>query len=202
MTTIDRLRAHLGPPGQRDPQLLATLRWLDRPPWADAGPLGALFDHQQTLLQHGTLCWAYLVMANSALWQPGPEPCAAAFAVWSDDPFVDRFPHWLQRPASYLGNYHGASTRSPTPPIAYREYLRIRDETMHVSHLLLPPHMTEGRAVYSQAVLLVRAHLPRGYVTGRLFPLLQLRAPGIPPTAMVFPSSLWPAQLRHVWERQ
>jgi hypothetical protein len=201
VTTIDRLREHLGAPGRRDPQFLSTLALRERPAWAVAGPIRALFDHQRDLLAQGSVCWAYLVMANMVLWRPGPEPYAAADVVWSEDPFVDRFPYWLSRPAMHLRHYHEEATGSPNPPLAYREYLQIRDETMHVSHSLLPPHMTEGRAVYSQTVLLVRAHLPQKQLTGRLFPLLQLRAPNVTPTAMVLPSSLWPTEVRRVWER-
>ena len=202
MTTIDRLREHLGAPGRRDPRLLATLALLERPAWANRGPIQALFDHQHQLLARGSVCWAYLVMANMVLWRSGPEPYAAASVVWSEDPFVDRFPYWLARPAEHLGHYHEESTASPNPPLGYREYLQIRDETMHVSHSSLPPHMTDGRAVYSQSVLVVRAHLPQAKLTGRLFPLLQLRAHDVTPTAMVLPSMLWPAEVRRTWERE
>jgi hypothetical protein len=201
MTTIQRLRDYLGPPGKRDPQRLADLSLAKRPSWATFGPIQSLFEHHEELLARGSICWAYLVMANSVMWEPGSETCAPASVVWSEDPFVDRFPHWLERPASHLGKYHSNSTASPNPPVAYREYLRIRDEMLHVSHVKLPPHMTGGRVVYSQTVLLMRAHLPLGYLTGSLFPLLQLRASDVPPTAMVFPANLWPPELRRSWER-
>jgi len=165
-------------------------------------PIQALFDHQNELLARGSVCWAYLVMANEVLWRPGPEPYGAASVVWSADPFVDRFPYWLERPARHLRKYHEESTQSPSPPLAYRDYLQIRDETLHVSHSALPPHMTDGRAVYNQSVLLVRAHLPKEKLTGRLFPLLQLRAPDVTATAMVLPSVLWPAEVRRAWEQE
>jgi hypothetical protein len=202
MTTIQRVRDRCGAPGHRKSTELAEIRFPPRPGWAEASnPIRALFDHQDLVLNEGKICWGYIVMANLVLYAPGPQLVSAANVVWSIDPFVDRFPFWLVRPADHLAHYHDEATRAPQPPIAHLEYLRTRDEHCHVSSIRLPLHMTDGRVVHVLTVLVYRDHLPKGYLTGRLVPLLVLHERHLPATGMILPSSLWPDELRRAWER-
>jgi hypothetical protein len=207
MTTIERVRKLNGAPHRRRPEQLARFNLPARPEWANREGLGnyhpirLIFDNSQALFAGGTICWGYVVMANTVLFRSGPEPCSAAAVVWSADPFVDRFPHWLAGPASHLGHYNTESTPAPQPPTAHYLYLRMRDHFVHGDGIPLPPYMTEGRLVHLLAVPIFREHLPKGYLTGQLMPLLVLPRTHLPAMGMVLPCAVWPEELRRAWER-
>jgi hypothetical protein len=206
MTTIERMRKLIGEPGRRRPEQLAHFNLPVRPEWAHPENLGnspraLIFDHAQEVFRKGIICWGHIVIANEALYRPGTEACLPAAVVWSVDPFVDRFPHWLSVPAQHLDHYGDEPTPAPQPPSAHCAYLHIRDMHATYENLALPPYMTEGRLVHLFEVMIFRQHLPKGYLTGKLMPLLVSTKAVLPALGMAVPCAIWPDELRRAWER-
>jgi hypothetical protein len=206
MTTIERMRRLIGVPGRRRPEQLAHFALPERPGWAHAkqignSPLALVFDHAQEVFRKGTICWGYIVVANEVLNQPGPESCSPAAVVWSVDPFVDRFPHFLAMPAQHLKQYFEVATFAPQPPSAHFTYLHMRDWYATYGNLAVPPYLTDGRLVHLCEMPIFRAHLPKGYLTGKLMPLLVLPKSVLPAMGMAVPCAIWPEELRRAWER-
>lgn len=200
MMTIERVRERCGAPGARRKSELAKITFPVRPPYATGGgPAAAMFTDWYALVQEGVVCWGYFVVADGDLFVPDAAPVAPAIVIWSVDPFVDRFPYWLSRPAAHLSHYRDRDTLPPQPPQAHHCYLRIRGDVFRHGNVRLPPHMTDGRAVYQLTVNVFPEHLPRRFLAGKLVPLLVLHKRGYADTGMVLPSTLWPAELRRAW---
>jgi hypothetical protein len=212
MTMISSIRQFIGKPGERSRVAMRNVNIPRKPGWVTVSkwtglfsrklvndPVRNIFEYSELLLQHGRVCWGHSVIANTEMFEPGAEDCPGVF-VYSDDPFVDRFPGWLGRPASHLQYYHSDETRAPNPPRCYEHYLAIRDEMNYQENTQLSPVLTENRVVYYVSVLIFREHLPHGYLTGHLVPMLTLNREGYPKMAMILPCQLWPDELRDEWE--
>ena len=214
MTMISSIRTFVGKPGHRSSVALRNISIPKPPSWMELSrmsdifrpnktynPLQNIFTNSDVLLAHGRISWGYLVMANTLMFELGDDDHPGVF-VYSHDPFVDRYPRWLSRPASHISYYHNEETPAPNPPSCYQHYISIRDEVHYQTNQQLPLVMTDNRVVHYASIIIFRQHLPHGHLTGKLVPMLTLDTENHPKMAMILPCQLWPDDLLADWEQE
>jgi hypothetical protein len=117
---------------------------------------------QNRILREGVPVVAYIVQANSSLFQPGGMDSPAQALITFDEtiPEVDAFLEDLAgRVAALKGEF-------PDDPVGRQVAVLVNDEAYrpHTRHLL-PAEFTEGREVYSVHIWIVRRYLPGGKLT-------------------------------------
>ncbi len=156
--------------------------------------LWTLYRERMRVLETGQVVWAALVQANQLLFEPGTLDCPAA-AVYGLDPSFDRDPDELRRIAHELFALKGTT---PADPALRQAADDITNEMARRYNMRLPDALTGGRDVYMTCIMVHRRHLPTGYLTQGLFPLVV--APGQTPATMILPSRYWGPELRFFWE--
>jgi hypothetical protein len=192
--TIAACRAAIGHPPRKlgdSPHLkFAPPGWMSQFP---RDPLWEIYRHQAKLYQRGVVVWGHIVQANNRLFTPGPDDCPAS-VIYSPDPALDNKPASLERIAQSLFAVKGTGQSDAELAEFSRLLANERDRAMR---LAVPKSLCEGVQVYHTGVMVVRKHLPRGYLTGSLFPLLI--QPSITPAAIILPSQYWPPELTERW---
>jgi hypothetical protein len=166
-------------------------------PWMHASNdrLLDIYRHRKALLQRGQVVWGHLIQANAQLFRPGANDCPAA-AVYSRDPFFDDQLATLSRIANALYDLKGTQ---PDDPTLARFAHTITDERERIMKLAVPHKLTGGRDVFYTVIMVHRKHLPDGYLTDSVFPLL-IHPPDIEATLIV-PSRYWSPGLVGRWQR-
>lgn len=167
------------------------------PPWMHKVPSDALWEiyrRQEWVYTQGIVVWGHIVQANSQLFSPGQTDCPAS-VLYSTDLWFDGQPEALGAIAEQLFAVKGK--RHPDPGMA--EFSRmLANEVDRAPRLPVPPALTGGRPVFHTSVMVVRGHLPRGYLTHSLFPLLI--EPRHTFAAIILPSRFWPPELLRLWD--
>lgn len=184
-------RAALGQP----PRQLGVERFRP-PPFLKTAPnnyLWEIYRQQESLFRQGLVVWGHIVQANNNLFKAGPYDHPASIIYSTDSRFDDQ-PHALESMAASLFAVKGK--RHPDPEMA--EFSRVlADEHDPAPRLPVPRSLTGGYAVFHTAIIVVRQHLPQGYLTHSLFPLLieaQLTT-----AAIIVPCRFWPPGLVAMW---
>lgn len=191
---LDAIRHTHGPAARRR----EADRWTpERPAWMTADDaLGAIYRTVDTWLAEGEITWAHLFMANSALWEPGDDDLPAG-VVYSFDPWFERHPERLKPIGRRIYGYHESDTAPARP------WERLVRDSLHTGyerplHMELPPSLSGGRVVAHSSTVIHRAHLPKGYITGSVLPMLVQRARA-PHVCVPVPSAFWPQELLQRW---
>ncbi len=189
-------------------------RWTDRPsrppdwwhlplpPWAQ-DELEA-FGHGRVALplwQRGEIRWGWMLMAHVDIYAPG-EKDRAAGVLWSPDPLLQDDPGLLQATcaAYWVVKSGGFSDGQPLTEVPGLKgfVAHSRDEYTRRGRIRLPPMIAGARIIYDETLMLQRAHLPQGHLTGKLVPLV------VDPSAQVravrlLPCQIWPTPLVEMW---
>ena len=167
-------------------------RWL----WFKPGDwLNTVYRRQRRLRREGRVAWGVLVQANKLLFEPGPWDHPASVIYSPDSSFDDSLPD-LGTLAHGLYDVKGEHVADPQ----LQEFSRVlADELDRAPGLQVPPSLTGGRKVFHTAIMIVRKHLPQGYVTNGYFPLVV--DPADWKAAMILPSRYWSAGVLEDWER-
>lgn len=167
-----------------------------RPAWlrvARGDWLNAVYAGQERLWTGGKVVWGALVQANSLLFKPGGADSPAS-VVYSLDPFFEDHLAALSALAHYLFSIKGERVDEPELQAFSR---LLADEMDRSPGLRVPPSLTEGRAAYHTTIMVVRKHLPKGYLKSDYFPLVVDPADRRP--AMILPSKYWPSSVYKDW---
>jgi len=166
--------------------------WLKRRP-KDELQLG--FRHQDRIRREGHVVWAAIVQANSQLFRRGPNDCPAS-VIFSLDPWYDTHPQELVQSAGELFELKGTDQNDPDAAAFAR---MLTNEMTRAMMLRAPKRFTNGRNVFHSSVMLARKHLPKGFLSGKLFPVWV--DPAGTGALLLVPAAFWPASLTAVWDR-
>ena len=164
--------------------------WLSKDP---TDKLAVHFEHINQLLSDGVVVWAYLIQANSMLFEKGPWdlPGEVVYCI-EDTRRAD--PLKLQQVARKLGQLKG--TQPNTPDLSrIAEYLT--DELIRVFGLPVPESISPDLKCRISTTYFVRKHLPLRKLCNPLIPFLV--HPTNPFVATSLPARYWPPELTKWW---
>ena len=145
---------------------------------------------QKLLLEQGRVAPGALVQANSQLWAPAMGD-SAALVLWSEDARFETEPRRLLELARELYDLKNSAPSDELKPIAHF----VTAEKSRPLNAPLPPDWGEvGARFYLSALLVWRAHLPTGFLTSSLLPLLVL--PEKTDATLILPGQFWPDELK------
>ena len=149
------------------------------------------FDH---LLTHGSLTWGQIVQANTLLFEPGKidSPCDVLYplkpANGDNEALSDMAASLFELKATW--KQQGDPELRRFGKTLANETTRRLGETIH-------PAVTGGRDVRHSAMMVVRKHLPTGYLADGFFPLLI--DPRVTGAVTIVPKAFWPDELVALW---
>ena len=167
---------------------------LKAPSWSASDPLGRVADAQPMLLERGRVAPAVLVQANAQLYAPGTTD-SAALALWSEDARLETDLQLLRELAAQLFDYKGETPAEPVPD-AMKPFANFvtKERARPLAEPLPTDWGLEGASFFLSALLVWRAHLPCGFLTSRVVPLLVL--PSETKAAMILPGRFWADELK------
>ncbi len=180
-------------------RLLQAGRWVKQsqaaPPAtlaAQGDPIGVVYTHLPQLIRKGRVVWGALVLADDALFAPGSGD-RPALVVYSNDDYYDARPSELAALGVRLAALRG--TRPAAPEL--RELAaQLRNDSGRPLGVPLPASLS-SREVLLTSAMIIRSHLPDGFLAGDWFPMLTHAASAVP---LVVPSPFWPQALRAAWD--
>ena len=156
------------------------------PDWAARDDLSEVLARREQLMTRGQVVLSARVMANQTLYFVGSTPSASAMVVvWSPDPFFEEHADELALVASEAVALKNTSPGGDEAEAA----CLLTDEMSRPQSVPLPRSLTQGRDVFLSALLVWRAHLPCGFLSGTLLPILVL--PGETRAALIVPGQFW-----------
>jgi hypothetical protein len=166
------------------------------PPWAvqnKSDKLTELFKNIPTVFSEGVVVWGQIIQANQLLFSPGADNCPGE-VVFSASKRVDSEVELLRDVAISMADLKGTQPENPQAA-AVAEYLT--DEMIRVFGLKAPDLIGSGIKYRISTTFFVRKHLPNGYLSNGLLPLVVL--PREPCYAMPLPSRYWAPALIRDW---
>ena len=129
---------------------------IPKPPFKS---VAAYYDF--SVLKSGTIYYGFLVEANNMLFTPQTNnsyDVMPAVFIYSTDPYFEEHPYDLQPVSEKLFNDRANNI--------------LRNESEYFSNIKVDGKLTDGREVYMTTVMVSRAHLPLGYISANLVPLI------------------------------
>ncbi|MFX0100190.1 MAG: hypothetical protein ACFFCS_11465 [Candidatus Hodarchaeota archaeon] len=168
---------------------------LNAPNWVTYGSenqIAKLYTEQDLLYNEGSVVWGHLIQANALLFEPGEDdhPCVLTYSF---DERVDSKPKLLNKLATELYRIKGRRT----DPELMEFSRKLASERSRVWKIPIPVKISEGIQCYYCAGMVIRKHLPKGYLSGSLFPFLV--CPEKTDVGMILPSRYWPQKLINQW---
>ena len=120
------------------------------------------------------------------LFEPGPNDCPAGVIY---EPVASGERSYLAYPriAQSIFDLKGKKHRDPE----LRECARwVTDEWLRIVGAIVPEQLTGGRDVLLSCLMIHRKHLPSGYLSCSMFPLII--NPEETPWTMILPGEYWP----------
>jgi hypothetical protein len=168
--------------------------WSIHPPlWAKKDQLQLFFKNQHRLRCQGQVVWGNIVQANTGLFMPGHIGYPADI-VYASQPPANFEPEILRSIAHQI---YGLKDTQPTDPVAKKVADHLTDEYQRIFGLYVPSSLASGIPCEISTIFIVRNHLPNGYLSQVLVPLLL--SPEQPKIAMILPSKYWPAAMVDWW---
>ncbi len=155
-----------------------------------------LFAAQDVLFSEGNAVWGTIVQANGKLFSEGPEDLPAVI-VYSLDEKIDSNPQLIERVAHGLYSLKGRQT---SPDLqAFSDKLK-SERTLNWK-IPIPPRISDNIQCFYTTALIVRNHLPHGYLSHNLFPFLV--CPARTNVGTILPSRYWSEKfLKKFWREK
>jgi hypothetical protein len=157
------------------------------PRWMAQDKLLPLQKHRHTLLKRGRVVWSSLVQANKYLYQPDSRD-APALVVWSEEPTLANDPLALRCLAHEIFDLKGTTGTGELADLG----ALVQAEMERPLNYAVPASLAEN--AFMTTILVFRRHLPCGFLTSGLLPLLIL--PEETPFSMILPGRFWPDELK------
>jgi hypothetical protein len=178
--------------------------WWDRntylrvptPLWAKLNKsekLNELFKNVPTLFKEGVIVWGQIIQANQLLFSPGKDNCPGE-VLFSASKRVESQVDVLRDVAASL---YGLKGTQPEEPHAATVAEYLTNEMIRVFGLKAPDLIGCGISCRISTTFFVRKHLPNGYLSNSVLPLVVL--PREPYYAMPLPSRYWAPALIREW---
>ena len=169
---------------------------IPTPLWAKRNKsekLNELFENIPTLFKEGVVVWGQIIQANQLLFSPGSDNCPGE-VLFSASKRVESDVDVLRQVASSVASLKGTQPEEPHAA-SVAEYLT--DEMIRVFGLRAPDLIACGIKCRISTTFFVRKHLPNGYLSSGVLPLVVL--PREPCYAMPLPSRYWAPELIRDW---
>jgi hypothetical protein len=118
-----------------------------------------LFADQEVLFSYGSVVWGTIVQANSQLFSPGPYD-HPAIVVYSLDERIDSKPKLIEKVARHLFSLKGNQTDQDLQEFSDR----LKSERAYKWKIPIPPRISNNIQCFYTTALIVRKHLPAGYL--------------------------------------
>lgn len=196
---LDSIERAMGPVPRRFGWLRRRKLHMRKPKWlARDSVLRALFDDQDLLLREGRTAWGAFAQVNTILFSDeGPNGTlnAPGDALHSEDPAARADPLPLIDIAHRLYDLKDGSASDLD---RQRVGEMLADEVLRKSGEPIPASLSPEFPTFMTSIFVDRRHLPLGYVSGTLLPLLVL--PEKTRAVMIVPCEFWPAAfVTEVW---
>ena len=118
-----------------------------------------------SVIESGKIYYAHIVQANSRLFEDKAFAMLThpAVVIYSTDQYFEQNPLALSKLARFL--FESRNTDNWAGKILNNEY-------EYESNLQVPMEWTDGRVVYMTTVMIYRKHLPLGYLSDSLLPII------------------------------
>ncbi len=154
-----------------------------------------IYTDQKLLFKKGKIMLGRIVQANSMLFKPGKYDCPAAM-IFTEDTFFEENPQKLGEIASNLFEIKGKATEDEELQ-KFSDILA--DEMVPVFNIDVPDKITYGKKVYFTTFMVIRKHLPVGYISNNTFPILA--CPEETEATIILPSKYWAPELKDAISR-
>ena len=162
--------------------------------------LHVIYRDKDLLLQQGTICWAYLIQANSELFNPKNTLDLPANVMYSTHPFMESHPEYLMAIGDELTDYKNQPESEI--PEAFREMARIItaetdrsavDFTVSIPDPDHPGTMIEDVDIHFCSVIVFHKDLPESHLEGNFYPVIA--APQQTSAVLILPKEYWTLDL-------
>lgn len=170
---------------------------LSRPGWLynSEDPMSKIYKEKKTLLQKGDVCYAYVVQANTILFELFPPLDCPASIVYSTDPAVANHPEILEEIATNIFSYKNCDLE--TVPEKWREMARITTDEYDRTNVTFTVEY-QGKEIEFRfmPIMVYRKLVPKWKLCGNLLPLLT--AEGCE-SVMILPKKYWSDAFVYLW---
>ena len=170
--------------------------YLKRPEWMRASdPMSLFFSEKKALLKNGSVCYAYIVQANTILFDWLPHTDHPAHIVYSTDPYIEENPDILEETAHAIYQYKDVPL--DLVPEKWRELARVvTDERDRSGFTLSTERDGHTAKIHFLPTMIFRKLLPRRKLCGRLLPIIT--SPDCN-SVMVLPKRYWTKEFMSAW---
>lgn len=146
----------------------------------------------------GSIRYAYLVKANVEGFKKNYSATEfGAVVLYSTDEFFETDPLELKKIAEKLWRLMDSDV-SDVFEDSYKNERSdliglLKDDDCFFTNVLLPEDLTNGREVYVTTMMIYRPHLPEGYISDGLFPIIA--DPAVSKTSLVVDRKYWSENL-------
>ncbi len=162
-------------------------------PWMLKSRFNLLFEDQDVLFSEGCVVWGTIIQANGKLFSPGLEDLPAVI-LYSLDEKIDSNPKIIKKVAKKLYSLKGKKTHKDLQEFSDM----LKSECTLKWKIPVPPHISNNIQCFYTTALVVRDHLPKGYLKNGLFPYLV--CPEKTNVGTILPSRYWSRTfLREYW---
>ena len=152
-----------------------------------------LFENQDVLFSEGTVVWGRIIQANALLFSPGPEDHPAV-VVYSLEEEIDSNPKLIKKVARRMGKLKGKMT----DPDLQKFSDMLKSEHTRKWKVPIPTRISNNIQCFYTTTLVIRKHIPDGYLINGLFPYLV--CPEKTNAATILPSRYWSEKfLKKYW---
>lgn len=185
----ENCRQNLGPAPRKFPVWERNYYLPSAPEWLPGDALNQSVKDRGKLLKHGRVVLGALVQANMELFAPLRKDLPA-LAVWSEEPDWD-----ADIPAMRAWGYRIFQLKGQEPEGDLERLTRtMNNERARPQNYPLPESFTGGKKIFLSSLVVFRRHLPYGYITSGILPLLV--HPEGTPSCMVLPGRYWANELK------
>jgi len=152
-----------------------------------------LFEDQDVLFSEGNVVWGTIIQANSELFSPGSYDHPAVI-LYSLDERIDSKPKLIEKVARGLFSLKGKQTDQDLQEFSDR----LKSERAYKWKIPIPPRISNNIQCFYTTALIIRKHLPNGYLYSGLFPYLV--CPEKTKVGTILPSRYWSEKfLKKYW---
>jgi hypothetical protein len=157
--------------------------------WFNPDKLMLIPKLQTVLRDRGRVVWGHLVFANDKLWKKGGTETLPAYLVYSTSDQVDGSPEILVDTVQAI--------HEPTDAEVAQLYKTLNEGLVHPMRQVMPPRISSGVNVYLTTCWIPPSHLPSGFLTNSLLPILI--HPDETEAVVILPSRYWAKDLVALW---
>ena len=166
---------------------------IEPSPWMLASQFNLLFEHQDVLFSEGSVVWATIIQANGKLYHPGLDDLPAVI-LYSLDKKVDSDPTRIIKVARTLAKIKGKKTDKDLQEFSDM----LESEHTRKWKVPVPLRISKNIQCFYTTGLIVRDHIPKGYLQNVLFPYLV--CPEKTKVGTILPSRYWSERfLKRYW---